>query len=1228
MLTILIVCAFIVLLDSLMALSPMFIQNPYGDIDVTVTVRMVFEEKLISGNRKFNASNQIEDEHEKYKRIKNNKLSSYFINDPNREIDYARRYMKSFIDNPSNFVTNVTLIENKLKSSNYTKDLIEGVFGRITLPWRVGYKDQSSPAILLIIDTKKEVDIGVAQGFPSEELSSNEMYVSQSITNLFQSGKERLDISITGQSFQSMYELSQSSNNKSDATKLNNMIDNFIDIIFEEEIKSNPLVDNILKEFPLLNTTQFDLGIIKNIIKDRAHQFVFEGEKYSQNNTTKINFDNFKLNQTFNVKEIISDVHGKWPIYYGNVVIIDYKAIKKVLKSNLISLASKAVEIPGLINVNILQQNLFKKTLDFIDKISDFWMQAHILFKDRSELLYNEDVTKMKIILEKIGVELSQNFTLTSPIIENMEKLKMFIGMQDSSFIWVIMVLGLLSGIVIYSLLLFDIDERRYEMGMLRTLGMNKTSIIMIMINQAFWFSIPGIALGIVAAWLLYLISYAAIFYLTFVYIPYTVKTSSIIMGMSFCIVLPLISNILPIRHALSGSLRESLDIVKQNLTDFKVMKIRLDEIGISPSQLCLAIMLIVMGILTYYVAPLSFLDGNVRFFTFILNLVIIMMILGLSFSAQVAQPLFEKYVLLFLIKIFYKNSDKFKRIILTNLRNHRIRNTKTGIMFTITLAFLMFGTWNFDYIGAIITAGIREAIGSDISILKLSDFKRHESQHFTDPTVQQNEEYGLKEQELTKTLNELKEKGYVHSFSFLTPDLANLMGRTTGTGVSTEFKVRLMNAKGDTVMPKIFGIDENLLESISSELYFPVSENSNFTYDKIASGQRNTAKKMYEISNKDIKIWEKGAFDPKGILSYFTGVSNTTNTETFHIIIPESLKWLMAIDAGDNRLNTANICYGRSNNVPFSIGRVLSTENNNKENENNNSNNDNEGNNNEYNESKNDSKTKRELQQNTGVCGRKWKANVIVSAKKIPGFMGFTGFKIGAFDSDVLFPISEYAKIYRMTRFKKKLFDSYNPHNYTYNIPKTKLFVSLVNGLSSDERQIVKNQLSSIVDSKGAKFENTALVIDTIEQTEKVRQSMVLLVYLNTVISWISFTLAFFLLIISIAGNIRDSTYEIAVLRAIGMKGTEIVNVYVLEALSNNIASIILGFLVGVSVSATLGAQYYSLMEIPFQLLLPYKLIALMISVSILLLFIGTYYSTKSIGMKSIAGILKSGSI
>jgi ABC-type antimicrobial peptide transport system permease subunit len=262
------------------------------------------------------------------------------------------------------------------------------------------------------------------------------------------------------------------------------------------------------------------------------------------------------------------------------------------------------------------------------------------------------------------------------------------------------------------------------------------------------------------------------------------------------------------------------------------------------------------------------------------------------------------------------------------------------------------------------------------------------------------------------------------------------------------------------------------------------------------------------------------------------------------------------------------------------------------------------------------------------GYCSSKWKANIIANAKKVPGFLGFTGFKIGAFDSDILLPVTEYAKIYRMTRKHPEEFDESNPYNYTYNIPKTRLMVSVPSGLSKSGRQVVKNQISSIVDTGSNKLEDSVLVIDTISEIEKVEKSMIIMNFLNLVISTISLVLAFFLLIISIAGNIRDSTYEIAVLRAIGMTGREIVNVYVLEVLSNNIASISLGLMVGISVSATLGTQYFSLMEIPFQLLLPYKMIFIMITISMAILFIGTYTSTKAIGMKSIAGILKSGSL
>lgn len=81
------------------------------------------------------------------------------------------------------------------------------------------------------------------------------------------------------------------------------------------------------------------------------------------------------------------------------------------------------------------------------------------------------------------------------------------------------------------------------------------------------------------------------------------------------------------------------------------------------------------------------------------------------------------------------------------------------------------------------------------------------------------------------------------------------------------------------------------------------------------------------------------------------------------------------------------------------------------------------------------------------------------------------------------------------------------------------------------------------------------------------------------------------------------------------------------LEALCN-IAAIILGLMVGLTVSITLGSQFFMFMEMPFELLLPKFMIMLLIGMSLLILYVGTRFATQAIGEKSIAGILKSGSL
>ena len=159
-------------------------------------------------------------------------------------------------------------------------------------------------------------------------------------------------------------------------------------------------------------------------------------------------------------------------------------------------------------------------------------------------------------------------------------------------------------------------------------------------------FAIPGIIIGLFLAAVMNVMTFLQAFQMAKTIIPYTLSSKSIIYGSIFCIFLPLISNILPIKQVLAKNLRETLDVHRQNMTETKVQQIKLANLGVSPAQLCLSLCLIVLGYMTYYVAPVSFLKQDMKTFTLMLNFVIIFMVLGLSFLSLLLLKYFEIGVL------------------------------------------------------------------------------------------------------------------------------------------------------------------------------------------------------------------------------------------------------------------------------------------------------------------------------------------------------------------------------------------------------------------------------------------------------------------------------------------------------------------------------------------------------------------------------------------------------
>jgi hypothetical protein len=137
-LTIILVCAFIVLLDSLMALAPLFMHNPTGDVDVTVMVRPPFSNILINGNKKHTKTREIDDLIAKSNAIRDNDIKKYHqitsLKESKQQQFSLRNTLKMFFENPGDFVTNFTEVERILLTSELTKDTTEGVYGRFMLP--------------------------------------------------------------------------------------------------------------------------------------------------------------------------------------------------------------------------------------------------------------------------------------------------------------------------------------------------------------------------------------------------------------------------------------------------------------------------------------------------------------------------------------------------------------------------------------------------------------------------------------------------------------------------------------------------------------------------------------------------------------------------------------------------------------------------------------------------------------------------------------------------------------------------------------------------------------------------------------------------------------------------------------------------------------------------------------------------------------------------------------
>lgn len=189
--------------------------------------------------------------------------------------------------------------------------------------------------------------------------------------------------------------------------------------------------------------------------------------------------------------------------------------------------------------------------------------------------------------------------------------------------------------------------------------------------------------------------------------------------------------------------------------------------------------------------------------------------------------------------------------------------------------------------------------------------------------------------------------------------------------------------------------------------------------------------------------------------------------------------------------------------------------------------------------------------------------------------------------------------------------------NNYTAP-PKERLLLRLKPGMSSLQREGVQNGLRPLLEEGSTSFTDILGLLDTTMGT------VTLLMLFFYVVATVACLLCFFILWTSFDAMIRESLWELGVLRSLGLTHAELTRSFLYESFASISAALILGTITGLSVAVTLTAQQSLFTELPFKFVFPSGLFGLLVGATVFVAIGGAYFPSQKLQEKPIATVLK----
>lgn len=1088
---------------------------------------------------------------------------------------------------------------------------IEGVSPRWIITGKTSKKDEEQNITtefstnVFILDSENENNIGIGRELNLPELKKNECYVSTTLGDALRlNNGDKIEIAIRlsdlmkafsggGDDSQEEEEddskdkpqpqpqsQSNSNNNTNGKRRLkseeyfepNGDYDNldldFIKNMFESLANNHNLNDNLfklinfVKNYPdkeklkdlllsiiknsdfIQNDNKQLLNYILNSLFKRNVNLISLFKRLKQiptfDNITK--FLNFRLNLT--VREKVKATGGKWPSASGNVLAMDSRHILDYLSINAERIVDEIVESFDISYLKPIIWNYVNNFLQDFD-INNYALTVNAIFKDKFEI-YSKDQKGMRHYISDIAGEITELLgmdymvNIEAPLYQIMAGLEYpKIFLQDI-FIGIMFFLWMLCVLLVYSLMLGNVDERTYEFGMMRSLGFKKNNLIFLIIIQGFIFAVPGTILGLTTSYIAnnfiaYLFNYNSALVM-----PFFLSSSNIIFGVVAGLSIPLISSYFPIKKSLEDNLKETLTIFNKKIGDIVVSIIKLENLGVSPTTFIASITLIVIGLLTYYVAPLSFLLMNVSLFLFIMIGILLTMLLGLIILTQLLVPHLQKFILKIIMFLSFKDR-KLELIVVKNLEGHKRRDQQVSIMFMVALGFVIFAGCTLNLVVDFVETMAKSLIGGDFSVLVLENGQNI-------------------------TLNELSINKYLDNIKITYPDIiqnhayisysSNELFQSDGLILSS----RIGALNGYPISGrKVIAIDKNFIDSTYTSLYTVTQYNKKLNVSKTRDGKADIIKMMYDNPN----------------VPYILQGRNNS------FIYPESQNSRILKILGDFQLNMI-AAEGISKAQAISI----------------------------------DSPARLRFSflfsQHSIPC------QIVGMASKLPGILTYSSYNTISRRSEV------YISMDQMKQLMDKESEIYrfqltnNSNSTVDGVRKKQFTLKYKDGTSKEYREMIYFAMNNYL---GGLNTFSLQLDDVIDISEKVKR---IIGYIFIVLGIIALILSFFLIWISFNNNIRENIAEYGIMRSIGVTKAQSIRIYLYEAATIILTSIIIGTFIGIIISSSLILQFDIFLELPFVFNFPYALYFILISVGLSLGLLGSYYPTYAVNTLSLVKIMK----